>query len=265
MAARSPEQRHARTLSLAWSSRALAVGGLVACVLLVVAGCAHQADPAGSSQATLAAPAIVSVDTWGGSPAASPTTPQNIRKVTLHHQGETWKPDSDVHAYLRRLQQWSRLSKRWSDIPYHYVISPNGQIHAARDVGVPGDTNTEYNPQGHALVMLMGNFEEVQPTPQQLQASVELVAWLLQRHQLPVSAIASHKDYSQHTLCPGKNFYELLASGWFERATLARLNGQAPLAPPITERSALTTFDTVATRASEASTSTRLALRLPKQ
>ncbi len=153
--------------------------------------------------------------------------PQQITHITLHHQGEIWKEGADVQAYLGRLQQWSRLTKRWADIPYHFVIAPDGRIYAARPLGQAGDTNTEYDPRGHALVMLVGNFEEQQPTPAQLSAAVELTAWLAREHHLGLDAIASHKDHSSQTVCPGKNLYAYLESGWFKAEVGKRLNSGA--------------------------------------
>lgn len=182
-------------------------------LLLALASCAS----------TPPAPDIVSVDTWGGSAAASTAPPQQITHITIHHQGEIWKEGADVQAYLRRLQQWSRLTKRWADIPYHYVIAPDGRIYAARPLAQAGDTNTEYDPRGHALVMLVGNFEEQQPTQAQLRAAVELTAWLAREHHLGLDAIASHKDHSSQTVCPGKNLYAYLESGWFKAEVGKRL------------------------------------------
>ena len=183
-------------------------------LLLALAGCAS----------TSPAPGIVGVADWGGSTAASSAPPQQITRITLHHQGEVWKEGTDIEAYLRRLQQWSRLTKGWADIPYHYVIGPDGRIYAARPLAQPGDTNTEYDPRGHALVMLVGNFEEQQPTPAQLNAAVELTAWLAREHHLGVDAIASHKDYSGQTVCPGRNLYAYLESGWFKAEVGKRLD-----------------------------------------
>jgi len=169
-------------------------------------------------------PAIVSVDTWGGTTEAASQEPQHISRITIHHQGEIWKDGTDVEAYLRRLQQWSRLTKHWADIPYHYVIAPDGRIYAARPLSQAGDTNTEYDPRGHALLMLVGNFEEQQPTPAQLKSAVELTAWLARENHLGLDAIASHKDYSSQTVCPGKNLYAYLESGWFKAEVGKRLN-----------------------------------------
>lgn len=180
---------------------------------LILSGCAS----------TPRAPEIVTVESWGGTTAATAAPPQRISRITLHHQGEIWQAGADVQAYLRRLQQWSRLTKRWADIPYHYVIAQDGRIYAARPIAQAGDTNTEYDPRGHALVMLVGNFEEQQPTPAQLASAVELTAWLAQTNGLGLDAIASHKDFSQQTVCPGKNFYAYLESGWFKAEVGKRL------------------------------------------
>jgi N-acetylmuramoyl-L-alanine amidase len=161
------------------------------------------------------APPIVEVADWGGQPlAALPPAPQRISRITVHHQGEVWpaasRPNDDPASYLQRLQSWSRLTKRWVDIPYHYVIAPDGSIHATRDPAIPGDTNTEYDPRGHALLMLMGNFEVQQPTPAQLESAVALMAHLARRNGLDETAIASHKDYSTQTVCPGAALYARL-------------------------------------------------------
>jgi hypothetical protein len=182
-------------------------------LLVALAGCAS----------TRPAPSIVSVDAWGGNAVASAAAPQRIGRITIHHQGEIWKQGADVEAYLRRLQQWSRLTRHWADIPYHYVIAPDGRIYAARPLEQAGDTNTEYDPRGHALVMLLGNFEEQQPTPAQLNAAVELTAWLAREHHLGLDAIASHKDYSRQTVCPGRNLYAYLESDWFKAEVAKRL------------------------------------------
>ena len=197
---------------------------VASCALLLCVGlCGCVSAP----PTRIAMPEIVEVTAWGGSATQAPDTAQHITRITLHHQGETSVPSTDVMAYLRRLQQWSRLTKHWIDIPYHYVIAPDGRIYAARPPSIAGDTNTEYQPQGHALVMLMGNFEVTEPTEAQLQSAVSLVAGLAVQYGLGVNAIASHKDFSSQTLCPGKNLYRHLESGWFQSAVAQRIPSRA--------------------------------------
>jgi hypothetical protein len=176
--------------------------------LLAASGCA-----APGLNTSLPDGRIQSVADWGGTPAALPLMAQRITRLTLHHQGEIWKAGADVPSYLRRLQDWSRKTRGWADIPYHYVVAPDGRVYAARPVQIAGDTNTEYDPRGHLLVMLLGNFEEQEPTASQWHSAVVLVAHLLKQHGLDASVLGAHRHFSNQTVCPGskllKRFEEL--------------------------------------------------------
>ncbi len=164
---------------------------------------------------------------WGGTPAdATKGRAHEIRHITLHHGGTAFSRDKDVAQHLRNLQSWSRREKGWIDIPYHYVIDLEGRTHEARDIRFAGDTNTEYDPAGHALIMVLGNYEEVEPTPAQLAAVADTMAMLARRFRLGVEAIGSHKDHSRQTVCPGKNLYRYLQDGSLVAAVKARLNAQ---------------------------------------
>ncbi|MEO7744344.1 MAG: family 10 glycosylhydrolase [Usitatibacter sp.] len=169
---------------------------------------------------------IVPVARWGGTPAdASKAKRHKITHITLHHQGETYPRGRDPKEYLRSLQEWSRRDKGWIDIPYHYVIDLDGRIYAGRDIEYAGDTNTEYDPIGHALVEVVGNFEEVEPNAAQLAAVVRVMSWLAVRHGVNERAIATHRDFSTQTACPGRNLYRYIENGWIRervRENLAR-------------------------------------------
>ena len=174
---------------------------------------------------------IVPVADWGGTPAdATRARRHAITHITLHHQGEPFKPGTDPRQYLRNLQTWSRNSKGWLDIPYHYIIDLEGRTYAGRDIAYAGDTNTEYDPSGHALIEVVGNFEEVEPNQQQLDAVVEVMAMLAKKYKVPVERIASHRDHSDKTVCPGANLYRYVQSGYFREkvaASLAQAAGKA--------------------------------------
>lgn len=170
---------------------------------------------------------IVPVSAWGGTPAdAAQARMQTISYITLHHQGEPFPQGKDPVLYLRNLQTWSRTSKHWLDIPYHYIIDLDGKIYAGRDIRYAGDTNTEYDPMGHALIEVVGNFEEVEPNQKQLDAVVDLMAMLAAKYHVPVDHIASHRDYSAQTVCPGKNLYRYVQGGYFRRKVAERLRQQ---------------------------------------
>lgn len=166
---------------------------------------------------------IVTVQAWGGTPAdPAKVRPHAIDHITLHHQGEPFKAGTDPRAYLRKLQTWSRSTKNWADIPYHYIIDLDGNIYGGRDIAFAGDTNTQYDPKGHALIEVVGNFEEVQPNTRQLDAVVDLMALLAAKYKVPVDRIRGHKDYA-HTACPGANLYRYLENGYFHKRVAERL------------------------------------------
>ncbi len=146
-----------------------------------------------------------------------------IKFITLHHGGEEYPPDKDTAEYLRNLQSWSRREKKWIDIPYHFLIDWQGKIYAGRDLRLPGDTNTAYDPTGHALICVLGNFEVQKANDRQLRAVVELMAWLCRTYGLPAEVIKGHKDVAEGTVCPGKDLYRYLANGYFKREVARRL------------------------------------------
>ncbi len=115
----------------------------------------------------------------------------------------------------------------WIDIPYHYVIDLNGTIYRGRDIAFAGDTNTTYDPAGHALIEVVGNYEEIEPNAAQLDAVVALMTMLAAKYSLPPEMIRGHRDYVRDTVCPGKKLHRYLENGFFRdrvRKNLASMN-----------------------------------------
>jgi N-acetylmuramoyl-L-alanine amidase len=193
---------------------------------LCITGCATVGEENGANNKSLW-PSIINVQMWGGTPIDAARIPaaktHRITHITLHHGGVAFLRDKDPIQYLRNLQTWSRNTRMWLDIPYHYLIDLDGNIYEGRDINFAGDTNTEYDPTGHALIVVLGNFEEVDPNPAQLEAVTAMMAALAATHRVPIENIAGHKDYSAQTVCPGKSLYPYLTSGYFRREVTARL------------------------------------------
>lgn len=162
---------------------------------------------------------------WGGTPIADTARPRRhtVRLLTLHHGGEAFQPGRDVAHYLRNLQEWSRRDKRWADIPYHFIIDLEGRTYACRPLEFSGDTNTEYDPTGHVLVCVLGNYDIAYPSQAQLSAVEDVMAVLCARFGLGPEAIASHRDHSKQTVCPGRNLYARLANGEIQAGVRRRL------------------------------------------
>ncbi|MFM8766293.1 MAG: peptidoglycan recognition family protein [Rubrivivax sp.] len=187
--------------------RALMLWGLMLWALMLppapLLPAAHAAPEAAADRTVASTPPIVAGAAWGSTSIAQPGRAHAITQLTVHHQGEFWHRGADVPAYLRRLQQWSRAAKAWVDLPYHYIIGPDGTIYAGRSPDIAGDTNTEYDTQGHLQVMLLGNFEEQTVTPSQWDSTVQLLAHLLKTHGLSPARIGAHRHHSHQTVCPG--------------------------------------------------------------
>lgn len=129
---------------------------------------------------------------------------------------------ADVAAYLRRLQQWSRRERAWVDVPYHYVIAPDGVVYEGRSLEWAGDSNTAYDTAGQVQVMLMGNFEEQQPTSAQLRAAAQLLAQLMMRHSLGPERIVAHRHHTSQTVCPGAKLMAMFEAMRSEADVLRR-------------------------------------------
>ena len=168
---------------------------------------------------------IISVQQWGGTPSIDSLAKKHqLKNITLHHAGVPFPKEKDIIQYMRNLQSWSRREKKWIDLPYHYVIDLEGKIYEGRNINYAGDTNTEYDPAGHALIEVVGNFEEVEPNQAQLDAVVRTMTFLAVKYNVPVDSIRGHKDYSTKTSCPGKNLYPYLQNGYFKENVGKNLN-----------------------------------------
>jgi len=164
---------------------------------------------------------------WGWKPLQRTLAQQSIKYITIHHSGIDFPQGKDPVAYIRHLQDWSRKEKNWIDIPYHFMIDLSGNIYEARPINYPGDTNTAYDPRGHALICVMGNYENQKVKPQQLKALIRLSAFLAKRFHVSPDRIKGHKDYAE-TLCPGKNLYRYLQDGAIRKGveTLLKKDGK---------------------------------------
>ena len=167
-------------------------------------------------------PAIISHQEWGWKALSDSLPKHKINKITIHHGGVYFNPDSNAVAYIRKLQDWSRQKKHWIDIPYHYMIDFQGRIYEARPLRFPGDTNTSYDPRGHALICVIGNFEEQTVNEKQLNSLSSLIAWLMVKYHVSIDSVKTHKDYTE-TLCPGKDLYRYFRNGQIKKRVLSKI------------------------------------------
>jgi hypothetical protein len=178
--------------------------------------------------ATLASlPAHIAASDTAGGAEMRLRIPHRITHVTLHHTGspEPLRPGNDPVERLRGLQRWGRTDRNWWDVPYHYLIDLEGRIYEGRDWRYLGETNTTYDPSGHFLISVVGNYELQEPSRAQLESVAALMAWAVSRFDVPLDRIGGHYDYAP-TTCPGVHLRKYLEDGTLRHDVEARLRLQ---------------------------------------
>jgi hypothetical protein len=157
---------------------------------------------------------IVPRSGWGAA-EARPYKPHVPNRITVHHEGTLLEATDNAARKIKAIQTWGMGADRnWTDIPYHFLIAPDGTIYEGRNVFTAGETATEYDPSGHLLITCLGNLE-VQEVPEaQLKSLVQLIAWCSQKYNLPLETLSTHRDHSTQTSCPGKNLYQYFQNGY---------------------------------------------------
>ena len=164
--------------------------------------------PAPASPGTL--PGIIPRDRWSRADLipsrATRMTP--CRHITIHHDG--MRPfygttTAQVAVQIEKIRSMHVGNNHWADIGYHFVVDRAGRAWEARPIGWQGAHVKDQN-VGNIGVLCLGNFEEQQPTSQQLDGLRVLVLTLSSRYRIPSGNILTHQEWSTaRTLCPGEN------------------------------------------------------------
>lgn len=171
---------------------------------------------------------ILTRSEWGAAAPVLPMKTQQLDRITIHHTAVKQNPSRSLADKLQGLQKFSqqrsplsdgRIKEPWADIPYHFYIAADGSVGEGRELKYVGDSNTPYDPTGHALIVLEGNFNIEPVTTPQFASLRKLVINLSSQYGIDSSKISGHKDHAQ-TGCPGDQLYALIP-GLKRDATLA--------------------------------------------
>ena len=163
------------------------------------------------------APPIISRADWKANRPVGEGKKHKIEFITIHHTATKMRPDLPIETKLKNLQAFSQRDDKlssgkfkpaWFDVPYHYYIAVDGKIAEGREIEYAGDTNTEYDPTGHALIVVEGSFGTDEPTDAQVESLKAMVRWLAKKYKVSGDKIKGHRDYSE-TGCPGINIEKL--------------------------------------------------------
>ena len=166
-----------------------------------------------TSLASAASAVLLCRDAWGARPARPGGRPHTITRMTLHHTAVVLGDNSYITARLRQHQRYHQDQLGWIDIAYHVSVDRNGNIFELRTTQLAGDTNTNYDPAGHFLVVCEGDFDQEAVSEAQLHGAALAFAWAAQTFGIASNSLAGHRDVAPATACPGANLYAHLSSG----------------------------------------------------
>ena len=162
---------------------------------------------------------IMSREEWNAQPAREGVKWHIPKFITIHHTGTNQNPARSTAEKLQALQKFSYTEgvlgdgvtpkKPWPDVPYHYYIAVDGTVAEGREIQYEGDSNTDYDLTGHALIVVEGNFQKEKIKDIQYEKLEQLVIALAKKYKVPAEEISGHKDQAE-TTCPGEDLYKLL-------------------------------------------------------
>jgi hypothetical protein len=154
---------------------------------------------------------VVPREEWGALPSGPGMRPHQIDRITLHHTGPPeWYGAPSASVYLRAIQSFHMgPERRWPDIAYHLLIDLDGVVWEGRSLLFAGDTATDYDPTGHALIAVLGDYSIQHPNAPQRDTIVDTVRRLMDAYSLTADALYGHRDYAA-TVCPGDHIAVLL-------------------------------------------------------
>lgn len=142
--------------------------------------------------------------------------------LVMHHSVTYYVDDLTT---VRSIQALHMDTRHWADIGYHFCVGRDGTVFEGRLMSARGVHTETYN-TGSLGICLLGNFEEITPTENQLNATQSLINWLALR--LRVTHLAGHRDFNDQTRCPGANLYPHLDAMAREALLKRGIDGYIP-------------------------------------
>jgi len=138
---------------------------------------------------------------------------RNWKAVVIHHSATETGSVASIDYYHRKYNGWDGIG-------YHFLIgngngSGNGQVESTfrwreQRTGAHCKTDESNWANENAIgICLVGNFENSRPTNAQMVSLMNLLRFLTERYDIPVSRIYGHNTtpgHSTNTNCPGRYF-----------------------------------------------------------
>jgi hypothetical protein len=153
---------------------------------------------------------------WGARHAAGVgAAPMPAQRVWLHHtagrSGAVRSSEQDDFQLLRELEDIGQ-SRFGRGISYSFVVTRSGRVFEGTGPGRVGTHTRGQNTAADAIV-LTGNYQNIEPTDDQLRAVADLLAYGAQQRWWREPKLAGgHQDApGAATACPGRNLVSRVA------------------------------------------------------
>ena len=131
-------------------------------------------------------PNIISRAQWGADEhmrCGNPVYDNGIRAAVVHHTaGSNDYTPQDSAGIVRSIFEYHALTLGWCDIAYNALVDKYGQVFEGRaggmDKPVEGSHTGGFNRNTWGVAMI-GDFDDVPPTPIQLRTTARLIGWRL--------------------------------------------------------------------------------------
>ena len=164
----------------------------------------NAATPAGQP------PHIINRAQWGadeGMRCGDPRYDSKIQAGVVHHTAGSndYRPE-DSAGIVRSIYEYHTRTLGWCDIAYNAMVDKYGQVFEGRAGGmtrpVEGAHTGGFNHNTWGVAML-GNFEEIPPTPIQLRTTARLLGWVLGQSGVdPLGAVVLPSEGGSFTKFP---------------------------------------------------------------
>ena len=128
----------------------------------------------------------------------------DLNTIVIHHSAFS-------HASPAEIQGMQMDRRGFADVAYHFLVASDGTIYEGRDIHIRGAHVQGFN-TGSVGIVLIGNFNDEEPTQAQTDSLGKLVDYL--RFTYSIRYLSGHRDYPHQspdgTDCPGNNLYPLL-------------------------------------------------------
>ena len=165
--------------------------------------------------------------------------PNNWQWIVIHHSAT---PTGGAAAFDKM-----HKGKGWDELGYHFVIgngtdTRDGVVEVGprwprQKWGAHAKTaDNRFNDFGIG-VCLVGNFDNTQPTAEQMKSLSRLVAHLMRTYGIPADRVVGHGDTGRATECPGRLMSIAQVRQLSVRA-LADAGGEVPPVPSVATHTA---------------------------